>query len=564
MSPEKPITNTLIERMKQPIVIRTAAHFVVVFVLLCALLVYQKYSGGVGVSFSFLKIEFPLIIIAFFALYLPQQDNRFRLLNTGGLLLLFYYLYDQFFIAFGRVFQYTDIYQLPELVEVMPLSSLITLLPLPLLVLGYLINLRWQRPLHILLAWSPWILILFGLNATPNHIASTYKQFAISVRYNEQDEARLNGYLATTINKEANRRVALEKVENFYFSSKEGMHLKLPEELVTSDEALVNVHLIVLESLFDPTFMSALEFSRPVRDKNFDTLIAGNSMQSKASVFGGMSAQSEFEVLCGAPALQELGSIEFNRFTGRKVNCLPRILNQSNYQTIASNAVKPSYFNSLLAYQGIGFTETHFPREYYSNQNSYLRTEGAKQLFDGDLFQQNIQFLQNRLPEKQPLLNYVVGIYGHAPYELDPTRHPTFITASVEGQDVDEALQRAVNQYHYRTKALFDYLQQLIRMDPDSLIIVIGDHLPKLADGKATYKKYRYLDNKPDAEYFSGLYVFRDGQPIGIAQQMRHYYVPQLIIDYLSGHSFCEQNKCEAAESYLVDRYRSLMQQAVK
>ncbi|MCB2215224.1 hypothetical protein [Desulfofustis glycolicus] len=69
-------------------------------------------------------------------------------------------------------------------------------------------------------------------------------------------------------------------------------------------------------------------------------------------------------MLCGVPALRKLSGIEFDVFTGSRTLCLPNILSEAGYQTIATNAFYPDFFNATKAYRGLGFASINFPREF--------------------------------------------------------------------------------------------------------------------------------------------------------------------------------------------------------
>ncbi|HHO46968.1 MAG TPA: hypothetical protein ENN06_00675 [Desulfobacteraceae bacterium] len=93
---------------------------------------------------------------------------------------------------------------------------------------------------------------------------------------------------------------------------------------------------------------------------------------SISPVFGGATAQAEFELLCGVPAMRELSGVEFNVFTGADTPCLPNILGKSGYHAVATNGFRPDFFNSPNAYEGIGFDKAYYPKEYAPAMESYL------------------------------------------------------------------------------------------------------------------------------------------------------------------------------------------------
>ena len=131
-------------------------------------------------------------------------------------------------------------------------------------------------------------------------------------------------------------------------------------------------------------------------------------------VFGGGTAQAEFEILCGVPALELYTSAEFNMLHGAKTPCLPNMLAEVGYRTIATQSYKPDFFNSEKAYHSLGFEEINFPTVFAGSRPTYLKYEDRENyIFDGDLYDQNLAYVEKVIADGRPFLNYVLGTYGH-------------------------------------------------------------------------------------------------------------------------------------------------------
>jgi phosphoglycerol transferase MdoB-like AlkP superfamily enzyme len=287
---------------------------------------------------------------------------------------------------------------------------------------------------------------------------------------------------------------------------------------------------------------------------------------SISPVFGGQTAQAEFEALCGVPALMELSEIEFDTFTGHAAGCMPGILRQAGYATYVSNVYQPDYFNSTKAYTGIGFEKLYYPIEYSRDRESYLTVSNASDaetyLFDGDLFNQNLAFIARTLRERpeQPIFNYMLTMYGHEPHDIDTQLRP--LVLSMKAPHDDQQLLRAANQYWYRTQAIASYIRALIKLDPRSLIILVSDHLPPLDEGMKSYQDFRYLDNIDDSAHMNRIVVVEDGKVVR-HKTIHHYNVPSLIYDYLTSQRYCAQNNCDLSSAEREYKYRLLISRAV-
>jgi hypothetical protein len=74
-----------------------------------------------------------------------------------------------------------------------------------------------------------------------------------------------------------------------------------------------------------------------------------------------------------------------------------------------------------------------------------------------------------------PVFNYILTHFGHLHYPLNDER-----PKKIETTDGNGLLAAYVNQLYYKSRELMDYVERLQHDDPDSLIVVFGDHLPFL------------------------------------------------------------------------------------
>ena len=151
---------------------------------------------------------------------------------------------------------------------------------------------------------------------------------------------------------------------------------------------------------------------------------------------------------------------------------------------------------------------------------------------------------------------------------LDPARRPERI--GLVSNYPDDHLQRSVNQFYYRTEAIAAYLERLREIDPDSLVILVSDHVPPLRNGPNTYEALGYLGNRPDATYYNRIAILENGRP-QVYPELRHYELPALVLDYLSDGAYCREHGCAfrdggrrvAREAYR-ERYLRLMAHAAQ
>ncbi len=236
-----------------------------------------------------------------------------------------------------------------------------------------------------------------------------------------------------------------------------------------------NVHIVLLESFWDPALLKRANYNRDPLAPGFRQLwnMADHS-QALSPVFGGYTANAEFEILCGFPVVED--QVKFERQLLNDVPCLPQLLAQRGYRTLASHPNVPAFWNRMNAYRRIGF------QTYWSQQDFVLDDMNREFLSDASLYRQVLEKITPALDSGQPLLNYIVTYSGHWNYPLNALR-PLRITSPSEVEEVGSY----ANTVYYQSRELMAFLDELRERDPDAIILVFGDHLPFLGKNFAGY-----------------------------------------------------------------------------
>jgi phosphoglycerol transferase MdoB-like AlkP superfamily enzyme len=548
---------------------RLGIRYFVFLIFMGALSEILGRQSGLDPLRCHLYIEAPLLLALYWAFNFALRPGKMPAFVAVLPFVVAYVACDVFFVAYGSVLRIIDLQNLPELLKVLPFAKkagLMLALGLPLALLLAFVNYRkYWRVLTIA------GLALLGTAAVefyPKAVLSGLQLARLDVTvYSDAQSVNDNGRLTMVLYFEASRRVAIKQTDTYRKRGEFEQEVRATADFVRQNGNRHNVYMVVLESWVDPTLFRAVTFSRDPRHPDFSQLAGEEQGFSISPVFGGGTAQAEFEALCGVPALQAYSEIEFDVFTGHAAGCMPGILHQAGYATYVSNIYQPDYFNSTKAYTGIGFDKLYYPIEYARNRETYLTVANASAdetyLFDGDLFNQNLAFIARTLREHpgQPIFNYVLTMYGHAPHDIDTERRP-LVLSIIKAPHDDQQLLRAANQYWYRTQAIASYIRALIKLDPQSLIILVSDHVPPLDEGTNSYKDYRYLDNIDDSIHLNRIVVVEDGKVVR-HKTIHHYNVPSLIYGYLTSQKYCAQNNCDLSSDELEDKYRLLISRAV-
>lgn len=290
-----------------------------------------------------------------------------------------------------------------------------------------------------------------------------------------------------------------------------------------------NVHIIVLESFWDPTALTKAGIAEDPFVPEFRALwdAAGGS-RALSPVFGGYTANAEFEALCGFPVTED--AVFFEGRLRNDVPCLPRLLAGAGYATVASHPNVAVFWNRVHAYRRIGFDV------YWSDQDFALDDMNGEFLGDASLYRQVMAKVEPLLATDAPTLNYVLTFFGHLDYPLNAARSPV-----VKATNGDDRLELYLNTVHYKTAELMAFLAELRAKDPDGIVAIFGDHLPFLGPNFAGYTDSGLLAEDKGA--FSDA-MFRtmaatpliviDGRngPLALGD-VPLYHLPSIILDLL-------------------------------
>ena len=245
-----------------------------------------------------------------------------------------------------------------------------------------------------------------------------------------------------------------------------------------------DVHVIVLESFFDPLSLGPDWVPEDPFPESFRALWAetGNAL-ALSPVFGGYTANAEFETLCGFPVTEN--AVFFEGWLRRSVPCLPDVLRNAGYRTVASHPNVPGFWNRTLAYRLTGFDE------YFSKASFDTSDSIGNFLLDHSYYAQVSELLAGT-DDDRPLFNYMLTYHGHLPFpgaEAYPDEvSPGPGRPGPDGSPPDTALLNGyLNQVWYKSRDLMARLETLRAEDPDALIVVFGDHLPFLGPNYGVY-----------------------------------------------------------------------------
>lgn len=507
----------------------------------------QIWGEQGGTSSSLNLFELPLILLL--SLILFVRGKRQRLLSVNTFLPLapvlgFYLFFDMFYASYLRAPRISDLQNFPSLFNVsLPLA--ISALLLICLALGPVIvsNVKSclygsvvERVFSILRISCLIPLFAFLVSPAAYRYQNNFLEFPA---WSTTRNIAKNGRVSFFIYMHNKRREIIANLEKF-------PSLSIPELFYKEPlKKKPDIHLLVLESFLDPREIKGLSFSGSPLHPQLSPYLNHQKEFSliRSPVYGGGTAQSEFELLTGIPALALVDSIEFNLFEGERTSSFVEALNQNGYYTMASIGTRPKYYNSKVAYKGLGFQEITFLKEGHLN-----KAEGDDFIFDGDLFNQSLKHIEE-LDKRQPLFNYLVGMYGHLPYRRNLLKRPDVITINHQ----NEALKNITNQFYYRTEALAQFIETIFTADRDAIILVVSDHLPPVFIKGVKYKN----------SYRANIALLKSSDTTLDISGAKYYELPHILWKILQGSNNPSSMKRHVIHSRKKEIYFSFIREAM-
>ena len=509
---------------------------------------WTKLARGLSTFNSKIFIfELPLFVLVSVLFYIPKTNNHFIRILIPPLVL--YGLFDGFYHFLNRSPTLSDFQNLWDIAVFSPklITGLITIILFVLL--SFIISMNIQLKQENKTSWVRLLsikgasVVIITLLLSSSYFINFHQTIFVNSVWAHEDTIRENGRFNSFIYFSNQERVHASKLNASNFKDENINILKslYPGKIKQPS----NIHMIVMESFIDPRLIKELDLPSSVLAKELIPYLGEQQQFSMVTspIYGGGTAQSEFELLTGIKAFSLINQIEFNVMQGNKINSFISHLSQIGYKNHATIAPSSHFFNSTRAYKSLGFEHVSFLQD----EKTKLGLNTNNPIFDGDLFEQNIDYLNDYLSNnKEPIFNYVLGMYGHLPFDRDLDIRPDVVTV----EHSDKRFQPISNQFYYRTKALAEYLNQLMLIDPYSIIVIVSDHLPSVLSQSAHYP----LNNKENISLF-----FNQGKYIDISGN-KHYQIPWLIWDQLTEQS----NSRELVNPSMQDLYFKALSESQK
>jgi len=384
------------------------------------------------------RTEIPLVAAGLTILYFAKLRNRCsRYLLPVAPIILIYLGFDLFYNNLGRAPRPSDLHTIREVILFSPATGagILLFMLAPLLPIGLLLwsaarvypRKKFAKLLLYKTAAAITCTLLLSIALSYDH-ERWFRYIPQSQKATIRHNGRISSFIYYFWHEKENRK----KLLTYAPGNVDIVHTLYPGK----PSRRPNIHLIVLESFVDPRMIKGAQFNRSPLAEELQRLIGEKGF-----------------------AYARIESVEFNVMNGGEVHSFVHQLKANGYRALGTIATGFGYFNSKQAYKSLGLTDV-----------VYLEEMGLPR--PGDL-------------------NYLLGMYGHMPYDRNPVLRPDIIHAT---NPENETLNRIANQFYYRTRALAAYLEELLTIDPDSIIYVTSDHLPPIFGQTLRYAGDNYTN----------------------------------------------------------------------
>ena len=242
----------------------------------------------------------------------------------------------------------------------------------------------------------------------------------------------------------------------------------------------VNVIVIMNESFSDLSVLLGVETNQDAMP--FLRSLTENTIKGYAysSVFGGTTANSEYEFLTGnTTAYLPAGTVPYQMYVSDGDPTLVSQMAALGYRTIAAHPYRSSGWNRPSVYQNFGFDEVYFESDFQNRE--YMRGDSRTGYVTDRCDYENLIRLYEEKEEGEPLFLFNVTMQNHSGYQMswDNLPREVWLTGELEGRF------QTVNQYlsliYQSDQAFEELINYFSQVEEPTMILLFGDHQPQVA-----------------------------------------------------------------------------------
>jgi phosphoglycerol transferase MdoB-like AlkP superfamily enzyme len=341
---------------------------------------------------------------------------------------------------------------------------------------GKLKDTRMSKRAHLCVA----VLYLIFAAATARYMVFTDSLKAHHININTHRPSKsysINGGLLTFTR--SMRLMLVEKPEGYGEDAVEEITKDYTSDSVSdTDTVKPNVIVIMDEAFSDLQSVGSFETNEEVLP--FYNSMSENTVKGYAyvSVFGGQTANSEFEFLTGdSKAFLPSGSTPYQFYVKQYLPSLTGNLKLDGYQgLLAMHPYLSSGYNRVSVYQNFGFSR-FITVDDFENPTLVRNFVSDETDFDRIIS----EYEAAKAESDEPFYLFNVTMQNHSAYDTDFDNLPKDIEITTP-ECKDEAAERYLNLIHLSDAAAEKLVTYFEQQEEPTVIVMFGDHEPGLSD----------------------------------------------------------------------------------
>ena len=265
-----------------------------------------------------------------------------------------------------------------------------------------------------------------------------------------------------------------------------------PETTDEPEAKKPNVIVIMNETFSDLAGVAAAMNKEFVTDVEvlpfFNSLSDGASNISKgyalASVFGGNTANSEFEFLTSnTMAFLPQNTVAYNLYVNENnAFSVVQTMKAAGYRTIGMHPEVGTNWSRTRIYGYYGFDESYFLETDASGSKSFVNGKALtdEELYrghvsDSTIYNRIIEMYENKA-EGESIFTFAITMQNHGGYSSKDFQYDVHLNSAGSSKSVDEYL----TSIHNSDAALQELIAYFEAQEEETLIVMFGDHQPSL------------------------------------------------------------------------------------
>ena len=271
------------------------------------------------------------------------------------------------------------------------------------------------------------------------------------------------------------RTLNVQRPEGYSTEGAEELASAYAEAETASTGEKPNVVVVMMESMSDLRVLGDFQTSQEVTPFLDEFMPSTRRGMAISSVFGGNTANSEWEFLTGnTMAFLPEGSVAYRQFVKNRANSLVEVMKNNGYYCAALHPYGADGWDRSRIYPMMGFDETTFVDD--ADWGGTVR----KYVSDDAFVDKVLATLNSREGAEQPLFLFGVSMQNHGGYS------ESGFEADVQTVGLNGTY-RDVNQYLSLMKLTDAALEKLVeglkQTEEPVVLLVFGDHQPSLQAG---------------------------------------------------------------------------------